>query len=166
MGSAIYAENKGLRFVMIGADIRYNWAYKQGAVCLKNAVVSMKGLVIIKSNTSREAKNQADLFLTDDSYVANPGLYKGSDIRVSGNQKLIAKEISEYQKRYFTVEDGTAGNEVVFQQEKTVDTPLTASLFGNANAVTAISLAGAGILVMIIAVIIKKRKTVKGGREK
>ena len=161
MGSAIYAEKQGLKLALFDVDISDNWAYNQGAVCAKGSVISMKGLVTIEGNTSKNSKSQANLYLTDDSYIGNPGLYPGSNIMVSGAQKLFAKEISEYQSKYFTFEVGKSD----FQEEKTVDTPLVASLFGNGGVIVAVILAVIGVAVMIIAVFVKKKKSAKGGAD-
>ena len=159
MGSAVYAEKQGLKLALIDVDISDNLAYNQGAVCAKGSVITMKGLVTIEGNTSKNKKSQANLYLTDDSYIGNPGLYPGSKIMISGAQKLFAKEISEYQSKYFTFEVGKAD----FQEEKTVDTPLVASLFGNGGVIVAIILAALGVIAMIIAAFIKKKKSAKGG---
>ena len=160
-GGALHAEKEGLKLVLIDTDISGNWTYDKGAVCAKGCVISMKGLVTIESNTSKNSRSQANLYLSDDSFIGNPGLYQGSKIMISGAQKLFAKEISEYQSRYFVFETGKAD----FQEEKTVDTPLVASLFGNGGVIMAISLAALGIVVMIIALIIKKKKTAKGAAD-
>ena len=157
-GGAAYTQGLGLTFGLIGSEVQNNTAASCGGIYLKNATVSLKGLVDVSNNSSSgEGKN---LVLADSSLIVNPGLYDGSYVSVYAKNSLVAAEISEYQTRYLHIENKKNGDplEKDFQKGKTVETPLFASVFGSAGLPVIIGVGVLGTAGVATAVIVKKKK--------
>ena len=157
-GGAIYAGDKDTASVGL-ADVKITGNRAKsggGAIYANKAVVSLKGLCNIYENTCDG--NGGNVMLGKESYIANPGLYKGSEIYVYAESKTVAKEISEYQTRYLKIENVKT---VSFNPEKTVDTPVIASLFSSGKVMCFIF--PAAVLIAVAAAIIIKRKNSKAG---
>ena len=157
-GGVLFPNGKGLTLGLVNTTVKENSAVNCGGLYTKGSIISLKGLVDIRDNNSNgEGKN---LVLAEGSYAANPGLYAGSYVSVYLTGDLVAREISEYQMRYFRIENQKNGAPVgkIFGVEKWVDTPLFASVFGNKNIVMLIVLTSAAIAGAIITVIVVKKK--------
>ena len=157
-GGVLYPNGKGLKLGLISTSVKENSAVSCGGLYTKGAVISLKGLVDIRdNNSSGEGKN---LVLAEGSYVANPGLYAGSYVSVYLTGDLVAREISEYQMRYFRIENQKNGAPVgrIFGVEKTVEAPIFASLFGTASIPVVIGLAVLVAAGVATAVIVRKKK--------
>ena len=166
-GGAIYAGDLDKSLIgLTDVNITENNAKEGGAVYANKAVIGLKGLCKIKNNTNGNngGGNYAvcNVLLSKDSYISNPGLYKGSEIYVTAEGKTPAKEISEYQTRYIIIENS---KKVLFNPEKTVDTPIVASLFGSGSIVIVICMAAAAMIACAVAVIIKRKKSTSGGAD-
>ena len=160
-GSGLFAGRNGV--VIMDSTIRNNYAGSSGAVYVEEPhTISLAGKVIIKDNTAEY--NGANLNLDDtnnsekDTLFASAGLSEGSEVyfyRGDRSGVPVAKNIPEYQMKFFHPEHGT----MEFVSEKEVDTPVvTASLFSNGSALILGILGAAAAAAVIIAVIVKKRK--------
>ena len=166
-GGAIYAGDLDKSLIgLTDVNITENNAKEGGAVYANKAAIGLKGLCKIKYNTNGNngGGNYAlcNILLSKDSYISNPGLYKGSEIYVTAEGKTLAKEISEYQTRYIMLENGKTAS---FNTEKTVDTPIVASLFSNGKALIVIFPAVTLIIVGAAVLYSKKKKSKAGGSE-
>ena len=160
-GSGLFAGRNGV--VIMDSTITDNSAGSSGAVYVhENHTISLAGKVIIKDNTAEY--NGANLNLDDTNSIekntlfACAGLTEGSEVyfyRGDRGGVPVAKNIPEYQLKYFHPEHGT----MKFIEEGEVETPVvTASLFSNGSALILGILGAAAAAAVIIAVIVKKRK--------
>ena len=166
-GGAIYAGDLDKSLIgLTDVNITENNAKEGGAVYANKAVIGVKGLCTIKNNTNGNSGggNYAvcNVLLSKDSYLSNPGLYKGSEVYVTALGKTPVKEISEYQTRYIKIENS---KNVSFNPEKTVDTPIFASLFGSGSIVVVVCMVAAAMIACAVAVIIKRKKSTSGGAD-
>ena len=164
-GSAMYVNQKNV--VLADCTLTENKTKKKGALFVEaNESIGIKGLMVIKDNTSDEDSKCADLVLEDgvrnDSSVYNGGLYKGSYISVNSDSKgdmTVVKNISEYQKRYFHSTGGT----VQFNKERDEAVPMViATLFGNGSVGAIIAILILAVISAIVVITVKKKK---GGQE-
>ena len=166
-GGAIFAGDLDRSLIgLTDVTITENNAKEGGAIYANKAVIGAKGLCTIKNNTNGNSGggNYAvcNVLLSKDSYISNPGLYKGSEIYVTAEGKTVAKEISEYQTRYIKIENDKKAS---FNPEKTVDTPIVASLFSKGSLTAVICMAAAALIICAVAVIIKRKKSTSGGAD-
>ena len=155
-GGAVYAGSKGnTKLGFVDTTVETNKATRGGGVYAENAVISLRGAVLIRGNVSTENTGN-DVYLSAKSYLASPALYKNAKICVYAAGETVAKEISQYQTRYIVLENPMTG--MNFNPEKTVDTPLFATLFGNGKAVVVIVSAAAGIAAIAVSALVIKRK--------
>ena len=165
-GGGVFVGRPGV--VLTDSTITDNYSALSGAVYVSEEVtLSLAGKMIIKDNSS--PYNGKDLELADTNssqkhtYFESAGLIEGSEIHFYRGDRggvPVSRHISEFQTRYFIPEHGT----MEFEPQNTIDTPvITASLFGDGSAVRLLLLAGAAVLAVLTAVIIKKRK---GGARK
>ena len=166
-GGAIFAGDLDRSLIgLTDVTITENNAKEGGAIYANKAVIGAKGLCTIKNNTNGNSGggNYAvcNVLLSKDSYISNPGLYKGSEIYVTAEGKTVAKEISEYQTRYIKIENDKKAS---FNPEKTVDTPIVASLFSKGSLTAVICMAAAALVICAAAVIIKRKKSTSGGAD-
>ena len=161
-GGAIYAGDKDKTVIgLVNVDFYDNESKTGGgAIYANNAAVGLKGLCTIYRNYSYDKGNS--ILLTKNSYIANPGLYEGSRVYICPESKTVAREISEYQTRYMLLE---SQRPMAFRPERTVDTPIVASLFSKSGTSVIIVLTAAGVLACAIAVVIKKKNEKAGGAE-
>ena len=160
-GGAIYAGDKDKTILgLVDASLTENSAKAGGAIYANKAVLSVKGLCSISGNTCGETGG--NVMLGKDSYFSSPGLYKGSEIHVYAESKTVAKEISEYQTRYFIIENRKNRS---FRPEKTVDTPIIASLFSGGKVMLVAVPAAAVLIAGAAAVSVKRKKSRAGGAE-
>lgn len=174
MGGAIYsAENDTATLGLVDTELKWNDTDGEGGgIYANNAVISLKGLVKIHWNDAADYKGR-NLVLNGKSYVVNPALYKNSQIDVFAKNKTIAKEISEYQTRYFNIEQAADSGSVkyydekdmTFKAEKTVDTPIIGSIFNNGSAVVFVGVIALGAIAAAVAIIQKKKKGDKAENE-
>ena len=167
MGGAIYSgENDTSTLGLVDTELKWNDTDGEGGgIYANNAVISMKGLVLVHWNDAAAYKGRS-LVLNGKSYIANPALYKNSQIDVFAKNQLIAKEISAYQTRYFNIEQAADSGyikyydetELTFKTEKTVDSPMIASLFSTGNTVVLIGLIALAVTVTAVAIVLKKKK--------
>ena len=164
-GSAMYVNQKNV--VLADCTLTENKTKKKGALFVEaNESIGIKGLMVIKDNTSDEDSKCADLVLEDgvrnDSSVYNGGLYKGSYISVNSDSKgdmTVVKNISEYQKRYFHSTGGT----VQFNKERDEAVPMViATLFGNGSVGAIIVILILAVISAVVVITVKKKK---GGQE-
>ena len=125
--------------------------------------INVKGKMIIKDNTSNDTRHN-NLCLQEGiastARLYSGGLYEGSYIGVSTTDDStdFARNIAEYQKKYFHAESGKITSDVV----DTVDTPvITASVFGKGSVIVIVSVVLAGLVTALAAIAVKK----KGGKE-
>ena len=150
----------GTKLALLGADIEENTAQKScGGVYVSDTIVSMKGWVVIKDNSTDEGHiEQKDMLLGSKSYIDSPGLYARSKIHVATDVRFVesvyAKNISKYQTKYFVIDS----NATKFTGTAYISTPIVASLFGNGSMIVLIVMAALAVAAIAIVIIVKKRK--------
>ena len=150
----------GTKLALLGADIEENTAQKScGGVYVSDTIVSMKGWVVIKDNSTDEGHiEQKDMLLGSKSYIDSPGLYARSKVHVATDVRFVesvyAKNISKYQTKYFVIDS----NATKFTGTAYISTPIVASLFGNGSMIVLIVMAALAVAAIAIVIIVKKRK--------
>ena len=161
-GSAIEVNDNGV--VLSGGTITGNTTKEKGAVYVEDKYdISVGGKLIIKDNKGKSGTQNLVLEKDDKkAYVYDAGLYPGSEIYISssngGTGFAGGKEISEYQSKYFHPEKGTLNFKKTGEKEAKMVT--TASLFGEGSRNIILTLLGLAAIVIIAALVIKKRKGV------
>ena len=153
MGGAIYGAKGAIKLALIDVDIQNNTAkYQGGGIKTDGTIISMQGLVRIINNQSLESAPYHNLYFGLGGLIANPGLYEGSQVRIS-SKGIFAAEITKYQLRYFTADSG----KITFSEQKAINTPIYATLFGNGSWIVIALLAAVGAAVTAVLVVKKKK---------
>ena len=159
-GGALYARDDGM--VLSNVEITGNKAKGYGGGVFVDAryTVSVKGVVVIKDNTSDKDSCTRDLCLEDGisntAYLNSGGLTKGSWIGIGSTSKKsirLSKKISVYEMKYFHSHVGS----ITAKNKTTVDVPMvvTASLFGKGSLLRVIMIGGALLLVIAVVLILR-----------
>ena len=164
-GSAVFVDRNDVVFVT--DTITGNTADDKGAVYVSHNAgrygydISVKGLMVIKDNTS-QAANRTNIVLENygatHNYIYCAGLYEGSYVSFSvldsGKVKTI-RNVGSSQIRYFHPEKGSLS----FETEKTVDATLvTASVFSGGSYIVIIAIAAVFAVGAAAAIVYKKKK--------
>ncbi|MCR5797392.1 MAG: hypothetical protein K6G63_05685 [Eubacterium sp.] len=157
-GGAIVVIDDGL--VLSNTEITGNTAggYGGGVFVDYRYDINLKGVVVIKDNTSKKESRCNDLALEDaafgTAYVYSGGLVRGAWIGIgstSSKSIRLAKNITVYEMNYFHVNKGSIGAEET--KKIAADMVVTASLFGTGNIVRIVLSGGVLVLAAVLLLI-------------
>ncbi|MCR5587595.1 MAG: hypothetical protein K6F77_08740 [Lachnospiraceae bacterium] len=158
-GGAIYVNDLGL--VLSNVEMTGNVADDEGGAVYvaRKDDITVKGVVVIKDNISRNNSKAIDMFFYDEDQLCSGGLTRGSWIGIGCNcdgDAMISKSITVYEMKYFHAAKG----KIEPRNIKTINTRMsvTASIFGNGSVGVILVFGGLGLIALTGAVIYGKKK--------
>ncbi|MBO6107819.1 MAG: hypothetical protein J6P16_00255 [Eubacterium sp.] len=161
-GGALVACDDGM--VLSNVEITGNSAGEYGGGVFVDAryTVNVKGVVVIKNNTSNKYSNCRDMCLEDGisntAFINSGGLSKGSWIGVGSTSKKsikLANNMSVYEMKYFHSHVGSISAKNVREVE--VEMVVTGSLFSVGNTMLISVMGGIGLVLLVILIIRRKK---------
>lgn len=166
-GGALVSFDDGM--VLSNVEITGNTAgeYGGGVFVDSRYDINVKGVVVIRDNTCRKDSACSDLCLEDGTsttaYVNSGGLARGSWIGIgstSGKSIRLSKSMSTYEMKYFHAHKGTIGSKNVKVVEAKM--AVTASIFASGRWISIVLIGGAGLIVLVVLIILKRGKGKSG----
>ncbi|MCR5624162.1 MAG: hypothetical protein K6G11_02855 [Lachnospiraceae bacterium] len=149
-GGAIYANDFGV--VLSNVEMTGNVADDEGGAVYVSStnVITVKGVVVIKDNISRENSKANDMYFNTEKQLCSGGLSRGSWIGIGCDctgDAMISKNITVYEMKYFHPAEGRIEPKNI----KTISARISvsASIFGNGSVGVIVIFAGLGLIILI-----------------